>query len=121
MPKSRIARAATRAAALAAGLAIAGLASVGAASADGSPYVLIIKDHVFTPAVIEVPAGQEFEIVIRNQDDTPEEFDSGDLDREKMIPAGAEVTVRVDPLEPGSYSFMGEYHYETAQGEVVAK
>ena len=94
-------------------------AIAGGAHAD-EPYVLTLKNHVFEPARLEVPAGQEFEIVVRNQDDTPEEFESAELDREKVVPAGGEVRIRIDPLSPGEYPYYGEFHSDTAVGQIVA-
>ena len=49
-----------------------GLAIPAAARAGDGPYVLTIKDHVFEPAVLEVPAGEPFEIIVRPEDETPE-------------------------------------------------
>lgn len=102
-------------------LAGSGAAVAGGAHAADEPYVLTIKDHRFEPATLEVPAGQEFEIIVRNQDDTPEEFESVELDREKIVPAGAEIRIRIDSLSPGEYDYYGEFHADTAIGQIVAK
>jgi hypothetical protein len=82
---------------------------------------LIIKDHRFAPVEIHVPAGKPTIITVRNQDDTAEEFDSTALKVEKVVAAGAYGTVRLRPLGPGRYPFIGEYHADTAQGVVVAE
>ena len=82
---------------------------------------LVIKNHRFEPSELRVPAGQRVKLVIENRDDTPEEFDSHDLNREKLIPPGAKVTVFIGPLKPGRYAFIGEYHDATAKGVVVAE
>jgi hypothetical protein len=39
---------------------------------------------------------------------------------EKVIVAGHSATVRLHPLAPGRFAFMGEYHAETAKGVVIA-
>ena len=44
---------------------------------------LQIKDHLFSPATIYLPAGEKIKLVIFNQDGTPEEFESFSLNREK--------------------------------------
>lgn len=80
-----------------------------------------IKDHRFTPADIHVPAGKPAVLNIKNEDATAEEFDSSALKVEKVIGGGNEGTVRLRPLEPGRYPFMGEYHSDTAQGVVIAE
>ena len=92
-----------------------------AARAEDQAVTLTIKNHRFDPAVIEVPAGQKVKLLVRNQDPTPEEFDSYALNREKVIPGGSEGIVFIGPLDPGTYEFMGEFNAETAQGKVVAK
>ena len=97
--------------------------TVMAGSAWGQDLVirLTIKDHKFTPATIEAPAGQKFKLVVKNEDATPEEFESHDLKREKVIPGGGEVTVMLGPLKPGSYGFFGDFNPKTAQGQLIVK
>lgn len=95
-------------------------APVGAPSPSG-PLTLTIQDHRFTPAEITVPANQAIEIEVINKDPLAEEFDSSALKVEKVIAGGQSGTVRLHPLDPGRYPFVGEYHAETAQGVVVAK
>ncbi|MBK5197508.1 MAG: cupredoxin domain-containing protein [Methyloceanibacter sp.] len=80
-----------------------------------------IKDHRFTPAEIHVPAGKAAVLNIKNEDATAEEFDSSALKVEKVIAGGKQGTVRLRPLDPGRYPFMGEYHEDTAQGVVIAE
>lgn len=82
---------------------------------------LVIKDHTFQPAEITIPAKTKVKLVIQNQDATPEEFESHSMHREKLIPAGAERSVFVGPLEPGSYEFFGEFNPTTAKGRVIVK
>jgi plastocyanin len=82
---------------------------------------LVIKNHVFEPAELKVPAGRRVKLVVHNQDSTPEEFESHSLNREKVIPAGAKGTVFIGPLKPGRYTFVGEYHEATAKGVIVAE
>jgi plastocyanin len=95
--------------------------AAGRAWAEEGVYNLTIKDHKFTPDTIEVPAGRKVKLVIRNEDATPEEFDSSQLHREKVVPGGAEGVVYIGPLKPGTYDFIGEYHEATAKGRVVVK
>lgn len=82
---------------------------------------LIIKDHLFFPATLEIPAGQKIRIRILNQDPTPEEFESFELNREKLVVGNGEVVIFIGPLEPGEYPFFGEFYPKTAQGVVIAK
>jgi heme/copper-type cytochrome/quinol oxidase subunit 2 len=80
-----------------------------------------IKDHCFSPAEIHVPAGKPATLNIKNEDATAEEFESHELKIEKVIAGGTSGTVRLRPLDPGKYPFIGEYHEDTAKGVVVAE
>jgi plastocyanin len=107
----------------AAWLAAAWLATaVVAARADDPPTIAVtIKDHHFSPAEIHVPTGKPVTLHITNEDATVEEFDSTALKVEKVIAGGTYGTVRLRPLGPGRYPFMGEYHADTAQGVVISE
>ena len=84
-------------------------------------YKLVIKDHKFIPEEIIIPAGKKVKIRIQNMDDTPEEFHSDDLKREKVILGKKTGFVLIGPLTPGRYTFMGEFHESTAKGAIVVK
>ena len=101
---------------------LAGLGVGTAAVADdAAPINVTIKDHRFTPAEIHVPTGKRMVLVVRNEDTTPEEFDSTALQIEKVIVGGTYGTIRLRPLGPGRYPFMGEFHPDTAQGVVISE
>ena len=96
------------------------LAGGPSAHADELP-TLLFKQHRFVPDHIEVPANVKFQLKVQNTDDTADEFESNDLNREKLVPPGQTVTVFLGPLEPGEYHFFGDFHQDTAQGVLVAK
>lgn len=89
-----------------------------AADAD---FTLTIKDHVFQPAQLEIPAGKKIKLLVVNQDASPEEFESHPLNREKVIAGNSSAIIYIGPLEPGRYPFFGEFHESTAQGAIIAK
>jgi hypothetical protein len=68
-----------------------------------------------------VKAGKPIQLLVKNNDSTPEEFDSHDLKTEKVIAAGASSVIRLRSLAPGRYKFSGEYHSDTAKGVLVAE
>jgi plastocyanin len=96
------------------------LLSISASAADNEVSV-IIRDHRFEPAEIRVPAGQKIKLVIQNLDATPEEFESHELNREKVIAPGSKANIYIGPLAPGRYPFFGEFHEQTARGAVIAE
>ena len=91
------------------------------ALADSAPISLNLKDHKFSPAEIHVKANAPAAITFSNSDDTPEEFDSNSLKVEKVVAGHSSGSVRLRPLSPGRYPFMGEFHDKTAQGVVIAE
>jgi plastocyanin len=92
-----------------------------AAWAADTEVNIAIRDHQFEPAEIRVAAGQKVKLLVHNQDGTAEEFESHELNREKLVAAGARTVIYVGPLNPGRYPFVGEFHEKTARGAVVAE
>ena len=102
--------------------AVLTLGAVPAFAAEDVPvFELTIKDHMFTPDHIEVPAGKDVKLIVKNLDATPEEFESYDLDVEKIIAGGSQGVFLIAPLERGKYKFFGEFHEDSAQGVLTAK
>jgi hypothetical protein len=103
-------------------LALIVVAAVGPGAVAQEPtYTLVIKDHKFQPTEIEIPAGKKITLIVKNEDPTPEEFESIELRREKVIPGGQQVTVYIGPVKPGRYEFFGDFNPKTARGHIVAK
>lgn len=84
-------------------------------------FTLVIKDHKFQPAELTIPAGKKVVLIVDNQDPTPEEFESHELNREKVIPGNTKAKIFVGPLEPGTYPFFGEFHMDSALGKLIVK
>ncbi len=98
------------------------LAASAAALAEGETTLGVsIKDHRFTPAELHAPAGAPITLVVKNLDSTPEEFESKQLHVEKIVAGNSEITVRLRPQKAGRYRFFGEYHEDTAKGELVVE
>ena len=102
-------------------LATAAMFCVTAAMAADGGYALIIQDHRFQPAELMIPAGKKIKLSVENRDATPEEFESHDLNREKIIAGKSTATIFIGPLTPGRYRFFGEFNQKTAQGVIVAQ
>lgn len=99
------------------------LLSVGALSSlrAQEAYTITIKDHRFTPAELKVPADKRITLTVVNDDPTPEEFESNPMKVEKVIAGKSKAIVRIGPLAPGRYPFIGEFHEATAKGAVIAE
>ena len=78
-----------------------------------------IINHLFIPEQIEIQAGEKIKLVINNRDKTPEEFESYELNREKVIMGGRKANIFIGPLRAGIYPFFGEFNQRTAQGKLI--
>ena len=84
-------------------------------------FEIEIREHLFFPSALEVPANQKIKLIIYNRDPTPEEFESYELNREKVIMGNSQGIVFIGPLKPGEYPFFGEFNLKTALGKIIAK
>lgn len=87
------------------------------------PYVveLVAKDGRFQPAELVVPPARRIKIVIRNEGNSPIEFESLSLRKEKVLAPGARSFVVIAPLRPGSYDFFDEFHPDTGLGRLIVR
>jgi len=84
-------------------------------------YTVIIKDHKFVPSQVEMTAGEKHRLIVINHDSTPEEFESYELNREKIVSGNSKIVIFLPALEVGEYPFFGEFNPKTAQGRIVVK
>lgn len=84
-------------------------------------FEIEIIDHLFIPSIVEIPAETKVKLIIYNRDQTPEEFESYELNREKVVMGNRKITIFLGPLKPGVYPFFGEFNPKSAQGEVIVK
>ena len=84
-------------------------------------FRLTIRQVHFIPEAMEVPAGRKFRLLLKNEGPGPEEFESAELRKEKVLAEGAESFLIFQPLAPGSYPFFGEFHPSTARGRIIAR
>lgn len=97
------------------------LGSMAAQAGDMPTFKLVAKNGRWHPDVLNVPAGVKFRLEISNQGKDPEEFESLPLRKETVLAPGVTRTLVFAPLKPGKYPFFGEFHLDTAQGNIVAK
>ena len=101
--------------------AVLGMLFAVSVSAARPVLELEIRDHLFYPSVLTVPANTKVKLIVYNRDATPEEFESYELNREKVIMGGQKAIIFIGPLAPGEYPFFGEFNPKTAQGKVIAE
>ena len=94
----------------------------GHAANAATPVIEIeIRDHLFQPSEIVIAVNTKVKLVINNLDSTPEEFESYELNREKVINGNSKAVIFIGPLSAGEYPFFGEFYPKTAQGKVVVE
>ena len=106
------------------GLVLALAITAAAPSTAAEPeFVIQIKNHHFIPAELRIPADVKVQIVVDNQDDTAEEFESYSLNREKHVPPKSRVILFIGPLAAGRYVYQGEDRTDgaTALGVIEAR
>lgn len=90
-------------------------------AADVPEFHLAIQGHAYQPTELKIPADTKVKLVIENRDASPEEFESTEFNREKIVLPNSTITVYVGPLKRGSYKFFGDFHQETAQGRLIVE
>ena len=92
------------------------------ATADALPsYALTLRDSVFSPPTLQIPAGQRVKIVLHNAGSGPSEFESTPLRIEKVLGPGVSSFVVLHPLKPGRYAFFDDFHLDLPQGVIEAR
>jgi hypothetical protein len=80
-----------------------------------------IKDHLFYPSELVISANKKVKLLVINADETAEEFESYELNREKIITGNSKSIIFIGPLPAGRYPFFGEFYPKTAQGVIIAQ
>jgi plastocyanin len=96
------------------------LITPGTGLAGAPSQSIAIRGNGFVPAQLELPPGVKVKLVITNEGTLPAEFESFDLSREIIVPAGRSVTVFVGPLDAGRYEFFNDFN-RAMQGSIIVK
>jgi heme/copper-type cytochrome/quinol oxidase subunit 2 len=91
-------------------------------AADTGPVPeLRFHDGQFEPANVTVPAGQPVKLKVDNTGASAIEFESFELNRERVVLPGASITVYIPALTPGVYHFYDDFHHQGNDGVLTAK
>ncbi|MGQ5522024.1 cupredoxin domain-containing protein [Chitinimonas sp. PSY-7] len=82
---------------------------------------LVARDGKFFPPNLTAPAGKTIRIEISNAGNTPIEFESLSLRKEKVLGPGAKSVVVLRSPSPGQYKFFDDYNPATSQGVLTIK
>lgn len=84
-------------------------------------YKIVANKGVLTPATLTVPAGRRIKLELVNQGQTPIEFENLQMHVEKVLAPNAQSFLVLNPLKPGSYRFIDEFHPQTGKLDLIAK
>lgn len=92
------------------------------ASAQELPtFQIAMKDGVFSPERLEVPAGKRIKLVLKNEGRGPAEFENLSMRVEKVLAPGVTSFVVLHNLRPGEYRFVDEFRPGGGSLTLVAK
>ncbi|WP_111748519.1 cupredoxin domain-containing protein [Salinisphaera orenii] len=95
------------------------IASSGAMAEMSSVSVTLKKDG-FQPQQISIPADKKVKLKIENASSRPAEFESYDLNREKILAPGTTATLYVGPLSKDTYEFFNDFN-KSVKGTIKVK
>lgn len=95
--------------------------AVNAAADDLPAYTITFDGGRIEPARLEVPANTKIKLVLRNAGRGAAEFEGRDVRVEKVLASGSQSFVVIQPLKPGTYRFVDEFHPDAPDVLVIAK
>lgn len=93
----------------------------GHAEEEEPTFRVEFRDGAVTPLRLEVPAKRRFRLELHNLGQTPAEFESRELRKEKVLAAGTVSTLVIRTLDPGEYGFFDDFHPDAPAAVLVAK
>jgi plastocyanin len=109
------------AAVLAVGFTMTASPLVAKVRADEAPPQIKFENGHFEPASFDVAAGAPIKLTVLNSGDSAIEFESFELNRERVVQPGASITVLLPKLDPGQYHFIDDFHHDVPQGTITAQ
>jgi hypothetical protein len=101
-------------------LAAAVLLLAGVARAEEVTVPLAVHDGGFDPAQVKTPSGAKVRLEVSNETSSAIEFESFELNRERVVQPGQKVAVYLSGLSAGQYQFFDDFHPER-KGVLVAE
>lgn len=108
-------------AALAIGFVMTASPLVARATADEATTQIKFENGHFEPTSFNVAAGAPIKVTVLNNSDSVIEFESFELNRERVVQPGGSITVLLPKLDPGQYHFFDDFHHDVPQGTITAQ
>ena len=84
-------------------------------------FEILIKDHLFYPDELVIPANTKVKLLVKNQDATPEEFESYELNREKVIPEIPRQLFLSGHYRPAFIHFLENFSLKQLKAKLLSK
>jgi len=84
-------------------------------------FTIEFKDGTVAPERLEVPANRRFQLQLINRGDTPAEFESSELRKEKVLAPKSTSILVIRTLDPGEYPFFDDFHPDAPKAVLIAK
>jgi len=88
---------------------------------DSAASVVRFQGNRFEPAELVVKAGAPLQLRVVNANPDAIEFESFELNRERVVQPGQEIVVYLPPLDPGTYKFFDDFHRDAGEGTITAR
>ena len=100
---------------------LAAAVSAAAAAQVLPAFEIVMKDGLFSPPRVQVPAGKRVKLVLKNAGRGPAEFENLGMHIEKVLAPGVTSFVVLHALKPGEYRFVDEFRPGSEGLTVVAR
>ena len=88
---------------------------------DTAEVTLTLTGTTFEPAEIKATSGKPLIIKFKNANAKPAEFESNDLNLEKIAAANSEIVLRINELPKGKFLFVDEFQEDVAKGYIIGE
>ena len=100
---------------------LATVAAPSIARADDDLSRVSFHNGSVEPANLTLPANTPVKLQVTNSGDAVIEFESFELNRERVVQPGQTITVNLPPLSPGSYAFVDDFSNGAVKGQIVSR
>ena len=102
-------------------LALAVFTGTPASAQEDPTFRIEFRDGEMSPREIIVPANTRIRLDLHNLGETPAEFESHELKKEKVLAPKTSAVLVIRTLAPGRYTFFDDFHPGNPPAVLIAK
>jgi hypothetical protein len=92
-----------------------------AVAEDVPEFRLTFRDGEIIPLETRVPTNRRLKLILVNEGDSPVEFESTELRREKVIAPKVTTSIVIRRLDAGEHVFFDDFHPDAPQARIIAE